>query len=364
MLFDRRDDWWGAKAGFRPLPAPERIVLVPSISDDAAAQLYIGNRLDSGIALQAGTFSAARARNPKLRSWNAQGPVWGAPDGCGYTFLFNNAKEPWSNRDVRLAINYAINRQEISTIAYENSNYPIVVPFSGYMSSRWLTGSMKEIVDKHNRNNPSRALVDQHMQAAGYQKNGQGIWEKGGQTLRVPVRGSPAFVPLSPVLTAQLKRAGFEAVEQVEPSGSTAWQQDLTAGSHDTVYYVHCGSLSEPFDTFKDLHSKFAAPIGEKCPIIQACTRYRNPELDKILDQMEAQPKGQPNNPQYVELAAKALEIYLQDMPEVMLTEELWVITFNEAYWTGWPNAENPYVAPYPPWEAWNLIVHTIKPTQ
>jgi peptide/nickel transport system substrate-binding protein len=47
-----------------------------------------------------------------------------------------------------------------------------------------------------------------------------------------------------------------------------------------------------------------------------------------------------------------------------MLTEELHVVTFNHTYWTGWPNAEDPYVAPYPPWEAWRLIVHRIKPVK
>ena len=47
-----------------------------------------------------------------------------------------------------------------------------------------------------------------------------------------------------------------------------------------------------------------------------------------------------------------------------MTLEELHVVIFNETYWTGWPSSADPYVAPYPPWEAWNLIVHKIQPTQ
>ena len=64
------------------------------------------------------------------------------------------------------------------------------------------------------------------------------------------------------------------------------------------------------------------------------------------------------------DLASRALDIYLSDMPEIMLTEELHVVTFNHTYWTGWPSAEDPYVAPYPPWEAWRLIVHQIQPVK
>ena len=76
MVFDRRDDWWGVKSGFKPLPAPERIILIPAASDEATAQLYIGNKADSGNPLQPATFEAATSRNKSLKSWHEQGPVW------------------------------------------------------------------------------------------------------------------------------------------------------------------------------------------------------------------------------------------------------------------------------------------------
>src|SRR6266568_1071830 len=212
QVFDRRDDWWGAKTGFMALPAPQRIILVPGASDDSNAQLYIGNKADSGNPLQPGTFKAAQQKNPNLRSWNSQGPVWGAPDGCGYVFIFNHGKQPWGNADVRVAINYAINRQEISTVAYEGANYPIVAPFSAYMAKRWTgSGPLKDTLDKYDRGTPNQGKVDERMAAAGYAKNAQGVWAKDGQTLKVPVRGSQFFAPLAPVLAAQLRKAGFDA---------------------------------------------------------------------------------------------------------------------------------------------------------
>ena len=30
-IWDRRDDWWGAKTGFHPLPAPERMIFLPGL---------------------------------------------------------------------------------------------------------------------------------------------------------------------------------------------------------------------------------------------------------------------------------------------------------------------------------------------
>jgi peptide/nickel transport system substrate-binding protein len=366
QVFDRDDNWWGAKSGFMPLPAPQRIILIPGASDESMAQLYIGNKADSGNPLQPGSFRAAIDKNPSLHSWNKQGPVWGAPDGCGYVFIFNHAKEPWNNVNVRLAINYAINRQEISTIGYENANYPIVVPFSAYMAKRWdATGPLKDLLDKYDRGTPSQAKVDENMTTAGYAKNAQGLWEKGGQTLKVPVRGSQFFAPVAPPVAAQLRKAGFDATENIEPPGSTALLEDQLVGKADTSFGVHCGSLSEPYETLKDLHSKLGRPVGEKCPFGGSlCSRYSNPEFDKLIDQMEAMPPGKPDDPKYMDLAAKALDIYLAQMPEIMLTEELHVVTFNDTYWKGWPSAEDPYVAPYPPWEAWRLIIHHIQPVK
>ena len=62
-------------------------------------------------------------------------------------------------------------------------------------------------------------------------------------------------------------------------------------------------------------------------------------------------------------MLAQAVEIYLQDVPELMLTEELHVVTFNDTYWTGWPSAADPYVAPYPCWEAFNTVLYHLQPT-
>jgi peptide/nickel transport system substrate-binding protein len=165
------------------------------------------------------------------------------------------------------------------------------------------------------------------------------------------------------VVASQLQAAGFNAVEMLEPEASTAWSDDLVLGNFDTMFMVHCGSLSEPFETLKDLHSRYGPPIGERCPSSVACTRYSNEEYDLLIDEMESMP-GSLDNARYVELANQALDIYLRDMPEIMLLEELHVVVFNETYWTNWPGFENPYVAPYPPWEAWNLIVHNIQPAQ
>jgi peptide/nickel transport system substrate-binding protein len=362
-LFDRRDDWWGLKTGFQDLPAPRRIALVPVSSDDAMGQLHIANQVDGGRQLLIGTFEAARIQNPNLASWNTEGPNWGAPDGCDYSLVFNMLKEPWNDLNLRWAINSAIDRQQLSDIGYEGSNYPVGFAFSGYMAGTWLQeGSpLKAVIDESGVFDHSQELVDKYMAASGYERGADGTWAKDGQSLEVRVR-VPAFIqPIQAPLTQQLKNAGFNAIQA--PVDDT-WLPDMQTGNFDTMVFVHCGSLSEPLETLKHYHSKYARPLGEAIPDLIAGSRYSNPEYDAIIDRMEAMVADPDPDSEYMKLAVEALEIALRDIPQIDLLEEFHVVTFNNTYWTGWPSAADPYVAPYTPWEAFNLVIHNLKPAQ
>jgi len=76
---------------------------------------------------------------------------------------------------------------------------------------------LQDIFGKYDRDKVGYDLVDQHMIAAGYAKNGDGFYAKDGAVLKVPVRGL-----IAPPLTQQLIKAGFDPVDNIEPAGSTA----------------------------------------------------------------------------------------------------------------------------------------------
>ncbi len=362
-VFDRDDNWWGAKSGFMPLPAPKRIVIVPVASDDAMGQLQIANQVDGGRQLLVGTYEAAVAQNPKLHSWNTQGPVWGAPDGCDYSLVFNNLKAPWNDINLHLAVDHAIDRAKLSDIGYEGSDHPVSFAFSGYMAGTYLKpgGLLQSVIDKHDIDHQDQDLVNKYMAAAGYAKGSDGMWAKDGKTLEFRVR-VPAFIqPIQAPLTQQLKDAGFDAIQApVDDS----WLPDMTNGNFDTMVFVHCGSLSEPEETLKDYHSKWSRPLGTAVPNLVADSRYSNPDYDKLIDDMDSMPANPDPNSQYMKDAAAALDIAMRDLPQIDMLEEFHVVTFNDTYWTGWPNAANPYVAPYTPWEAFNVVIHSLKPAQ
>lgn len=345
QIYDRRDDWWASEIGFSDPPQVERIQYIPVSDDIVASQLYINNQLDIGPPLLKRTFESAKAFNPALRSWNFEGPVWGAPDGCNFVLILNNQKEHFNDVNVRWAINHAINRDEITELAYAGGVPPVAVPISSYGVKQYLP-LMQDIIDKYNPNDPDPAKVEARMTDSGYSKDSEGFWNKDGSRVEITLEIPSWMRPQGPFLEKQLQDGGFDAVFK---QGEPATIGDRLRMGETEVVWVQCGSINEPYDTFKSYHSKNSAPPGENYAGAVQGGRYENPEMDAILDEMEAMLHS-PDDPRYVELARQAMDLFLRDMPVIHIAEELHVIVHNTHYWTGWPGVEDPYVAPYPPW--------------
>ena len=180
-VFDRRDDWWGAKIGFMPLPAPKRIIIVPVASDDAMGQLHIANQVDGGRQLLIGTFEAAQAQNPKLDLVEHPGPGLGRSRRLR---LFAGLQQRSRRRGTTSTCTgpsiMRIDRAKLTDIGYEGSDHPVSFAFSGYMAGTYLPSRRPAAGgDRQVRHRPSRP-------GAGRQVHGGGRLRQGRQTASGP----------------------------------------------------------------------------------------------------------------------------------------------------------------------------------
>lgn len=358
VIFDRRDSWWAVETGFRPaMPEVQRVIYAPA-SGEATAQLFASNQLDMGFSIQPGTYEAIRAQNPNLISWNKDGPVWGAPDGCTFALRFNTQASPFDNADVRRAVNAALDRKKIVNIAYEGATKQATLPISSYQSmTAYLKplNALREVgaLEKH-----SQEMVDSLMTKADFKKNAQGKWETSQssplQLTLIVNQGEPS----APVLQQQLQAAGFDVVVNSQQIASRV--QSEVSGNFQMSIAQHCGSLYDPWQTLEHFHSKYIAPAGTPVKNARAVSRYGNKDLDALLDQMEKR-KPSPDDAAYLDLAKKAAAIFATDVPEIVFAEETHTLVFNSTYWTGFPSAADPYVAPYMPWEGFAILVDSLK---
>jgi peptide/nickel transport system substrate-binding protein len=363
QFFDRDDNWWGVKTGFHEPSKVMRQAFLPLGSGDALFARMINNEVDVDITMQPGVFVASRARNPDIKSWNDEGPSFGAPDACMYTLGLNTKWGPMSDVHVRRAVQAAIDRQQMVDLAYEGGTVPLVLPFSTYGGLTPYRELCQDLVDKYKPDNPDQDLVDTEMQAAGYEKDAEGFWAKDGQRLVPEFHCACWLGPMGPVLEKQLRDAGFDVTVKLVTTTCDPFFEVVRQGRADIWIIVHCGSSREPWGTLQHYHSKFNSPEqGQTNNYVWANSQYDNPEYDELIDELDTISPS-PTDERYVELVRQCIDIYFRDLIELTMSEERHVRTYNWHYWKGWPNAEDPYVAPYALWGAIMLAILKIEPT-
>jgi ABC-type transport system substrate-binding protein len=117
-VIDRRDEWWAAKAGLAPLPKVERNIWLPNATEQQNAQLLISNQIDYAGSMQPATFQTIFRQNPKIITHSGQKPPYGYMDWWPISLYVNNERSPFDDKDVRWALSYFIDRQQVVDVGY------------------------------------------------------------------------------------------------------------------------------------------------------------------------------------------------------------------------------------------------------
>ena len=104
-VFDRRPEWWAAKAGLAPMPAIERTIWLPFAGEqaDGAGADHQPDRLRRPACSRRPSrpCSAATRRSPRT---TGQKPPYGYVDWWPISLYVNNEVKPFDDKDVRWAL--------------------------------------------------------------------------------------------------------------------------------------------------------------------------------------------------------------------------------------------------------------------
>ncbi|HEY66178.1 MAG TPA: ABC transporter substrate-binding protein [Caldilineae bacterium] len=354
-FIDLRTDWWAAKAGLAQLPKVERILMLPWSDETKAAQLVITDQIDSSLDLRPATIKSVLEQNPRIITHTYREPPYGYIDWWPISLWFNCAEPPFNNPDVRWAVSYAIDREQLVQVAYEGAGQATTVPFPYYPPLMKYIESISDLLEKYPTNKVDLAKSEALMKGAGYTKDSEGFWvDADGNRVEAVIHGFPIFADIGPIIAEQLRKAGFEA-SYTMPADSYTRMSDGTA---KVMLFGHGGSIADPFYTLNMYHSRYARPVGESTPYF---SRWANAEYDKIIEEMSTVPMG---DPRMMDLFRRAMEIWLRELPDAPIVQWYHRIPMNTTYWKNWPTRDNPYVNGAFWHLTFPLILHRLEPAQ
>jgi peptide/nickel transport system substrate-binding protein len=360
FIYVRDDDWWGAEAGFRPLPAPERMIWA---SVDIGADVKVATEhLDSIGNIEMDTFQAVSGVKPNLITW-LDGIPFAWMDPCSRTLSFNTMQAPWDSKEMRWAVNYAIDRAEIVEDAYYSTTIPSRHFFPSYPPLERYVQMLEEegLYEQYPVSNHDPALAQQMIEAQGWTQGSDGYYRQGDEQLTLTIyahEASPEMRRTAELVAEHLQAIGVNAT--MEALSESAWIENKTYGSFEAMIdWDTCGSINEPWASLDRFHSRWVQPVGEPVTNYNNQVRWSNQEYSDLVDRMAPLPLG---DPQIDDLFVDASAIWLDELPFIPLVQNKQLISFDTTYWQNWPTTNNAYVHPPSWWQSVHIIVHNLEP--
>ncbi len=411
-LYERREDWDRTPTGMLyGMPKPKYVLFYyyGDASNKVIAQA--NHNLDmTDLTMEA--FRALVQKNPYTRGYRIEYPWVVNVDPCMTGIAINNEVFPFNLKDVRWALTLAIDIVDYIGIAFDGAApmgvlhippMPIYQEWYYEPMEEWLKNFTLDIEvngQPFKPYDPSVTLrAAQYARERGYkvpedidslkEMFGPGWWkyapdvaeqlllrngfkrDKNGKWLLPD--GTPWKITITnhPSPSHPSHRNGLAVAQQWRNFGidvtlapsesyqdmtffgnfevSTTWPAAEPWGGHPDLYRV----LS-PF------HSEFYKPIGEYAVQNGPTSRWTNPELDKIVEEMQ---KIDWDDPKNLELGIEGLKILVEEMPTIPTFGYPGVVGWDEYYWTNYPGAENPYTQPYHHWPNFKYMLPFLEPT-
>jgi peptide/nickel transport system substrate-binding protein len=336
-VFDRRPTWWAADRNLAPLPVVERNIWLPFAGEQQAAQALITNQLDAGTGMQPATLPTVFRQNPKIITHTGQKTPYGYMDWWPISFYVNNERPPFNDKDVRWALSYYIDRQQLIDVAYLGASTASKLPMPPYPPLLPYFDAVKDLLAKFDTNEFAPKKADSLLAAKGFKKGGDGFWaDTEGKRLAVNIIGFGASGPaIGPVLVEMFKRRGVDAGMALPPDFDSRFQK----GEYDGAIYGHGGSINEPYATMRLYQSaSIAVPGAHQANF----ARWKNAEYDKLVD--DAYGVAPTDTKRLLDIWRRALEIWLPELPDIQLVQNYHRIPWNTTYWKNWPTEQDLYV--------------------
>ncbi|MDQ0642750.1 ABC transporter substrate-binding protein [Microbacterium murale] len=250
---------------------------------------------------------------------------------------------PQTDPAVREAIYYALNRDQLNSLAFQNTASEMSPTFALLPAQeQFISDAIEEKVVP---TAPDLDKVDEILTGAGYEKGADGLYAKDGVELKLTVEvvtGWTDYITAIDTMAQQLKAAGIGVT--AAQSSWNEWTEKKGKGTYQlAIDSLGQGAASDPYYLYNNFFSSAnTAPVGETAPVNVA--RFSDPAVDAALAVLKQ------TSPDDIEARQAQFDIIqaaiVANLPYIPILTGGTTSEYNAEKFTGWPTADDLYAFP------------------
>jgi peptide/nickel transport system substrate-binding protein len=352
-VLDRTESWWGVDAGVGKLPEPQRYIFLPDPGEQNLAAGVISNQYDISTGIQPATFETVFNGNDLTTTWTGRDVPFGNIDWWPHSLYLNNKADPWSDPNVRWAMSYYIDRDQIIEFGWNGASLPSTLFLPDYPGLQPFVEAAEPLFEQYPylEYNPEKG--DALLEAKGWTKDGDNWVDEAGNQVELEIIGFFDFTSVGPIIVEQLNRAGIAATYSEPPDMFTRF----FAGDYTGAMFGHGGSYSS--DIYYSMRLYQSASTEIPGGHLANFSQWENAEWDELTDELY---RTSPTDMDAVmNIWNQGIALWLADYPDIQVSQGIHRLPMNETYWTGWPTQDDPYINPAHYHLTFQMVMHRVS---